>query len=147
MIVIIPNKYIIVFAVGMYVHIYIYFFFFSDSIEPKLTLKRNKLGILPRTYVIRVPLCNVWCQIKTRVLVNWSRQSLSLFSHGKWVTSKKLVCSFCTMYTGAECVSICLFPSNFYTHVSKVGEVSKEHRGELLAVEHQRSFHLLQPHL
>lgn len=59
MIVIIPNKYIIVFAVGMYVHIYIFFFFFSDSIEPKLTLKRNKLGILPRTYVIRVPLCNV----------------------------------------------------------------------------------------
>lgn len=53
------------------------------------------------------------CHRKSRVLVNYSMQSLSLFSHGNWVTSKKLVCSFGTIYIEAECVSICLFLRNF----------------------------------
>lgn len=57
------------------------------------------------------------CQIKPRVLVNQSKQCLSLLSHGKWVTSKKLLCFFCTR---AACVSICLFPSNFQILVSKL---------------------------
>lgn len=54
-----------------------------------------------------------WCHTKPRVLLDYSKQSLSLFSHGKWVTSKEPVCSFHTMYRRSECVSFASLPVTF----------------------------------